>query len=191
MPDLETIAKQPNYDAAASGASKTTIFVFIVTFGYLVFFSGVSSGFIGGIAFVIIGMFVVSLVISMPLFLLKSKFPKIAILSSIIDIGVTVFVTRAAYLLIFSQAGVAAEIESRSFVCTEPLPEFTLSATANPSDVQLGRLCSCIYDGLSVTDRDISKAIRNGKEADVSTDEFQKFTPRFGDAVARCGGYDY
>ena len=110
MPDLETIAKQPNYDAAASGASKTTIFVFIVTFGYLVFFSGVSSGFIGGIAFVIIGMFVVSLVISMPLFLLKSKFPKIAILSSIIDIGVTVFVTRAAYLLIFSQAGVAAEL---------------------------------------------------------------------------------
>ena len=111
MPDFETIAKQPNYDAAAAGASKSTIFVFIATFGYLVFFSGVSPGFIGGIAFFILGVFAVSLAISMPLFLLKSKFPKIAILASIIDVGVTILVTRAAYLLIFSQAAVAAEIE--------------------------------------------------------------------------------
>ncbi|MEP7150096.1 MAG: hypothetical protein ABI856_00145 [Nitrospira sp.] len=72
MANLNEIAAHPNYDAAASSASKATIFVFMATFGYLVFFSGISPGVIGGVAFFFIGIFAVSLLISMPVFLLRA-----------------------------------------------------------------------------------------------------------------------
>ena len=60
MAKLGDIVNHPNYTAAATSASKGTIFVFIATFFYLVFFSGVSPGLIGGTAFFFAGIFVVS-----------------------------------------------------------------------------------------------------------------------------------
>jgi len=188
MSDLDEIVKKPSYDAAASDASKSTIFVFIATFSYLVFFSGASPGFLGGAAFFVVGIFAVSLAISMPLFLLKSKFPKVAILTSIIDIVVTIFLTRAIYLWLFSQPAVAVEFEPRSFLCTEPLPEFTLSETSNPTDAQLDQLCSCIYAELEASESETSKAIAERRESDVSQADIQRFIPKFGAALERCGG---
>jgi hypothetical protein len=91
MAKLDEIVKHPNYTAAASSASKATIFVFITTFAYLAFFSGISPGLIGGAAFFFIGIFVVSLTISMPLFLLRAKVPRLGLLISLTDIALTIF----------------------------------------------------------------------------------------------------
>ena len=190
MPDLKEIAKSPGYDNVASAASKSTIFVFLATFGYLAFFTNTSPGLFGGIAFVTVGIFVISILVAMPLFLLKSKFPKLAAIAVVLNIAITVLLTRFVYLWIFSQTAVLITDESRSFTCSEPLPEFTLSRQSNPSDGEIGKLCTCIYETLNENDREISEAIANGRESDVSATALQRFVPRFGAALRSCGGYE-
>lgn len=198
MTDLKEIASNPNYDAAASGASKATITVFAATFAYMVLFGGVSPGWLGGAVFFVVGMFAVSLLISMPLFLLKSKAPRIAGVATVLDIGLTVLVTRFALLWLFGQSNMTESppnaetlVEPRSFICEEPLPEFTLSATANPSDEELAELCACIHGALGPDDRELSSMIAAGQESMVNPNDIQAFIPRFGDAIQHCGGYRF
>ena len=197
MTDIEEIAKQPGYDLAASDASKATIVVFVAMFVYMVFFSGVSPGLFGGAAFLVVGIFVVSIVVAMPLFLLRSRFPKVTFLASIIDIAVTILLTRFVYLWVFAQPMPAPALESpipevqferRSFVCEQPLPEFTLGAKSDPTDEQLAELCACIYSGLGGDDKEISHAIVEERQSDVTPAEVQQFIPKFGAALQRCGG---
>ena len=188
MSNFDEIAKRPGYAASATAASKSTIFVFIATFLYLVFFSGVSPGLFGGSAFFVIGMFAVSIFISMPLFLLRLKYPRLGFVTSALDIAATVFLTRAVYLWLFSLPSMAVEFEPRSFVCNEPLPEFTLSKTSNPTDAQLDQLCSCIYGELKSVDRKISRAIAEERSSDLTQADIQQFIPKFGAAIERCGG---
>ena len=102
MADLKEITESPGYNAAATAASKSTIFVFIATFAYLVFFSEVSPGVLGGAIFLAVGIFAISVVIAAPLFMLKLKFPQLSAIVTIVDIAITVFLTRAAYLWLFS-----------------------------------------------------------------------------------------
>ena len=104
MVKLSDVANDPNYDGAASGASKATITVFVGTFAYLVFFSAVRPGIIGGAIFFLVGMFAASLLISMPFFLLRTKIPKLGLLVSISEIAATIFATRAIYLWLFSSS---------------------------------------------------------------------------------------
>lgn len=90
------------YEAAAKAASSFTIFVFIGTFAYLVSFSGTSPGLLGGVVFFVVGIFAVSLLIAMPLFLLWVMFPRFSLLIYIADIAITIFVTRLVYFWLFT-----------------------------------------------------------------------------------------
>jgi len=103
MSDIEEIAKDINYDVAATSASKATIFIFIGTFFYMLFGTNISPGLIGGSIFFVVGMFAASLAISMPLMILRIKTPKLSPLISIADIAITIFVTRWAYLWLFAE----------------------------------------------------------------------------------------
>ncbi len=188
MTDLEEIVNRPGYARAASGASKTSIFVFAATFSYLVIFSGTSPGFLSGVIFFVAGIFVVSALIAMPLFLLQSKFPKLGSVTMLLSVVATSVLTRSVYLWLFSQPAMAVDFEPRSFKCVEPLPEFTLSRNSNPTDAQIQELCGCISINLSEADRLISKAVVEGRESDISPTELQEFIPRFGDALNHCGG---
>lgn len=190
MADLEEIAKQPGYDPAATVTSKFTILVFVATFCYLVFFTDTTPSFVGGAVFLVTGIFVVSIVISMPLFLIRAKFPRFGPLVAIMDIAVTVFLTRTLYLWLFSQPAVAPVFEPRSFLCNEPLPEFTLNEMSDPTDAELKTLCLCIYRKLDANDRHTSQAISEGRESDVTEADIQQFIPKFGEALERCGGKD-
>jgi len=196
MTNIKDIVAEPNYNSAASGASKSSITVFVATFAYMVFFSRTSPGLIGGASFIVVGMFAVSLIVSLPVFLLRAKAPKIGSLLTIVDIGVTVLLTRFAYLWLFAQPTVveaapmteAVPGAPRSFICDQPLPEFTLSATANPSDAELSELCACIDGKLSDTDKSVSKAISENRESEISSQDIQTFVPRFGATIQSCGG---
>ena len=187
MTNLDEIASDPNNDAAATGASKATIFVFIATFGYLVFFSGASPGLVGGAAFFVVGTFVVSIVISMPLFLLRAKLPRLGPLISIADIAVTILLTRFVYLWLFAAEPVLA---GEPFVvqCQQPLPEFTLGADSNPSEPQVEELCACIWSRLEGWEKETSRAISQGREGEVSALYLRAFSTRFGSALEHCGG---
>ena len=189
MAKLGEIVADPNYNAAASGAAKATIFVFIATFGYLVFFSGTSPGIIGGAVFFGVGIFVVSLVISMPLFLLRAKLPGSGLLISIADIAITIFVTRFVYLWLFAAPPAFA---GEPFVvhCEEPVPEFTLGADSNPNESQVAELCSCIWGKLGTWEKEAAQAISQGREGEVSSLNLRVFSSQFGSAVRDCGGMD-
>jgi len=102
MPDIENIANDPTYDAQATAASKATIFVFIGTFLYMLYGTDISPGLIGGALFFIVGIFAVSLAISMPLMLIRMKCPKTSLIISTADVAITIVVTRWVYLLLFA-----------------------------------------------------------------------------------------
>lgn len=201
MPKLDEIASDPSYNSEASSASKATIFAFVATFIYMIFGSGVRSGIFGGFVFFIVGIFAVSIVISMPLFVLSKKIPKLRLLTSALDIVVTVLVTRYAYLWIFGVALAGGESqgeqltpiqEMEPFVvrCHEPLPEFSLGEDSNPNETQVAELCACIWDNLGNWERRAAQAISEGRESDVSALNMRALPSRFGTAVKRCGGMD-
>ena len=101
MSKLDEIVNDPSYESAAGEASKATIFVFFGTFAYLIFFTDVSPELIGGTIFAVVGMFATSLVIAAPLFLIKRRWPMIALLVNIAEIATTIIVTWAAYMWFF------------------------------------------------------------------------------------------
>ena len=94
--------KDQEYDVAATATSKATIFVFISTFTYMLFTTNIPPSFIGGIIFFIIGMYVVSLAIAMPLMMIRVKFPKLSLIISVVDMAITIFVTKWVYLYLFN-----------------------------------------------------------------------------------------
>lgn len=138
MAKLGDIVNHPNYTAAASSASKGIIFVFIATFIYLLFFSGVSPGLIGGAAFFFAGIFVVSIVISMPLFLLRAKIPRLGAIISLADIALTIFLTRAVYLWLFAPILIAGN--PFVVVCHEPIRSLRSVLIHTPSEAEVQRL---------------------------------------------------
>jgi len=187
MTDLKNIIDDPNYDAHATVASKSTIFTFIATYAYLVFYEGYSPGFIGGGAFFIIGMFVVSLVISMPLFFLGLKFKKLSPIISLVDIGATVALTWFAFIWLFPPAAVSAQFPF-TVNCPNDLPEFTLGYDSNPTKDQVNSLCSCIWNDLTEDNKKTSILFSSGNLDKVEANKFKEFTANFNNSVTKCGG---
>ena len=185
MPNLEDVANDPNYDAAASSASKGTTFVFIATCVYLFIFTDSAPGWLGGSTFVFVGMFVVSIAISMPFFFLKSIAPRVSLLTSIAEIAATVFITRAAFLWLF--AADANAIGPKQFTCERPLPPFTLGQSSDPSQSELNILCECVWSRLSASQRLTAAAIQQGKENSIPPEQLQSFVSAFGQAMHACG----
>ena len=185
---MENPADDPNYDAAASNASRATIFTFFATCIYLFFFSGVQPGLLGGAAFFFGGMFAVSILISMPLFILRTQAPALGLLISIADIAATFFAARFVYLWLFASPELAAgpfEVE-----CDESMPVFTLGYESNPSEAEVDRLCACVFATLSEQDRSMAHAISEGRAGEPSRVAATGFARNFGAAIERCGGHD-
>lgn len=99
---LESIVNDPNYNDEASYASKATLFTFVGTFIYEVFFTEASSGLVFGAVFLFIGMFVTSIGISMPLFILRKKFPSFTLILDTLSFITTVYTTHLAFQFLFS-----------------------------------------------------------------------------------------
>jgi len=84
--------------------------------------------------------------------------------------------------------------EPRSFRCEQPLPEFTLGETSNPTDEELARLCQCIWDRLGSWEKRVATALSKGEQPTEplpSPDmNVRAFLPRFNASLTACGGYD-
>lgn len=78
--------------------------------------------------------------------------------------------------------------EPRSFRCKEPLPEFTLGPTSNPSNAQVEKLCACIWSKFPEVgwEREVSAKIRRGEDPGWRG---RGFGARFRAATEACGGY--
>ena len=69
---------------------------------------------------------------------------------------------------------------------SEPLPEFTLGPTSNPTKDQQSALCACIWNHLGDWERRTAEQIVHGP---LPSEFYQKaFVPRFGTALKDCGG---
>ncbi len=196
MADLDD--KQPSATYQRQHAlSKNTIFltiiVFIATSLYLVLFSGTKpgpsiSGKIGGVGYFFFGWLAMTLVVSLPLYLFLIKAPRLVGLISLVNILLTIFLTRAFYLWLFSEPSDTAE--PYVVVCDQPIPEFTLGPFSNPSEAQVQRLCECIWANLNAREKDIAQAIASGQGNEVSELNLRRFSSSFGSLVEQCGGMD-
>jgi hypothetical protein len=81
----------------------------------------------------------------------------------------------------------SASSEPRSFKCKQPLPEFTLGPTSNPSVAEVEKLCECIWSKLPEGgwERRVSEQIRKGEDPGWRG---RGFPSRFGAAMKACGG---
>ena len=177
--------------------SKSTIFltiiVFIATSLYLVLFSDTKpgpsiTGKIIGIVYFFFGWLAIVFVISLPLYLFLTRVPRIRGLTSLVNIVLTIFLTRAFYLWLFAEPSSTAD--PYVVVCPQPIPEFTLGPNSNSSEAEIRRLCSCIWAGLNTQQRNIAQAITSGRSDEVSASNRRGFSSRFGSVVERCGGLD-
>ena len=77
--------------------------------------------------------------------------------------------------------------DPRLFTCKQPLPEFTLGPASDPSDVELAKLCACLWSKLPEGgwEREVSAKIRGGEDPGWRG---RGFVPRFAAALDACGG---
>lgn len=189
---LEEIAKDPNYDAEASAATKASIFTFIATFIACLFLFDNTVNLLTGALFVFVGMFAVSIIVAAPFLLLKKKVPKASILFSLLEFLVTVFVTVMVFSYFFTNpmdfATAAAPSDDNPYTlkCEEPIPEFTLSGRTVPNKTQVDTICACIWKEMPLWAKEISVSASEGRESEVSEMQLRAFISRFGQKVREC-----
>jgi hypothetical protein len=103
MNKLQEISSQPDYDSKASSFSKLIIATFFISYVYMILTTSSKTGWIGLVIFLFAGLFISSIVIAMPFFILKRIFQKISIAIVIISIFTTFFVTKAVFNWVFDE----------------------------------------------------------------------------------------
>ena len=190
MAKLNDIVNRPGFETAGTSASKATIVVFAATFLYLVIFSDIKPGILGGAIFFVVGIFAVSLLISMPLFILRAKFPILGIAISLADVVITVALTHLVYVWLFIGPAMAAAPDAFVVKCTEPIPEFTLGQNSHPNQSQSQELCACVYKELHGWEKSTAELIAKHHEGDASALNIAAFPSRFGTRIKQCGGME-
>ena len=170
-----------------------TIITFIATSLYLVLFSGTKPGpsipgKIVGVVYFFLGWSVLALVVSFPLYLFMAKYPRLGGMVSLVNIVLTILLTRTFYLWLFAESSV--ETDPYVVVCPQPIPEFTLGANSNPSKEDVKRLCACIWGRLNSREKEVARVMATGQGDDVTELKVRDFASRFGRVVEGCGGAD-
>jgi hypothetical protein len=97
MTKLNEYSEQPGYDSVASAHSKAQIFLFIGMSVFKFFSVDYSVGILWGALFVVIGMFVVSILVAAPMLFLKLKTPALSGLFDVFGSGLTLVLTYLAF----------------------------------------------------------------------------------------------
>ena len=68
------------------------------------------------------------------------------------------------------------------------IPHFTLDYDANPSEEEINKLCSCIWDKLVGWEKETVIQLTNGKKGEISAVHMAGFPVIFGQRISECGG---
>jgi len=99
MNKLQQISSQPDYNEKASSFSKLIIGVFFIAYVYMVFTaSGDVGGWLWSALFLVVGLFVSSIFIAAPLYVLIRLFPKFSALITILSVILTFFITKLTFI---------------------------------------------------------------------------------------------
>ena len=104
----------------------------------------------------------------------------------------TIFGRAATWVISFVQQEGATHSEplNRTFICQEPLPEFTLGPKSNPSDQQITDLCKCVWENLPDAAREFATLVSHSTNSQTSEASINLFVQNFGVALDKCGGND-
>jgi hypothetical protein len=181
------------YDAHASTGSKASIFTFIATFITCLFLLDNTAGLFTGAIFVFAGMFTVSVAVAMPFYFYKKKHPESSSLVSMIEFLATTFLTVMFFLyfltslLDFATTARLPDNDNHSIVsCDEPVPAFKLSMDIIPSKVKADEICSCIWQELSPSDKNLSASLARNERHDASETQLRLFISRLEVATEAC-----
>lgn len=99
MNKMEQIMNQSDYGEKASSFSKLTMAVFFFSYVYMVFTaSGDAGGWFWPMLFLVVGLFVSSIFIAAPLYVVVRLFPKFSMIVTILSIVLTFFATKIMFL---------------------------------------------------------------------------------------------
>lgn len=137
MNKLQEISSQPDYDSKASSFSKLIIATFFISYVYMILTTSSKTGWIGLVIFLFAGLFISSIVIAMPFFILKRAFQKISIVIVIISIFTTFFVTKAVFNWVFDEpkTTTTASVLPEKFSDDEKMFKESLAKFGEASDI--------------------------------------------------------
>lgn len=138
MNKLQEISSQPDYDSKASSFSKLIIATFFISYVYMILTTSSKTGWIGLAIFLFAGLFISSIVIAMPFFILKRVFQKISIIIVIISIFTTFFATKAIFNWVFDEPKVTtttASVLPEKFSDDEKMFKESLAKFGEASDI--------------------------------------------------------
>ncbi|MFH0854146.1 MAG: hypothetical protein V1891_01505 [bacterium] len=167
MNNLQEISSQPDYNAKASSFSRSIITTFIISLVYLIFTTSNHINWLGIVVFLFVGLFISSIVIAMPFFMIKRLFPKISIIITIVSIITTFYVTKIIFDWSFDQPNKTTttstlpnKFASDAALFKESLTKFgeasdmTNSSDRNASDEQTAKVLA-----LTLTSAEDSKKV--------------------------------
>jgi len=99
---IKNALQNKNYEPLATKTAKATIYIYFVTFFYMLFSTNLSPGFIDGALFFFGGWLAISAFISFPLIMARYKIPGLSLLIVIAQIALPFFATKWSYIWIFS-----------------------------------------------------------------------------------------
>lgn len=97
---MKEISEEPTYATEASSFSKASIGIFIGTCIYEFFFTSANSGMIWGVVFLLVGIFVVSIIIAAPLFYIRKRY-SLGLLTDILLVGLVIYLTHTIFQSLF------------------------------------------------------------------------------------------
>ena len=68
------------------------------------------------------------------------------------------------------------------------IPDFKLGYDANPSDEEVTKLCSCVWDKLVDWEKETAIKLTSGKESEINAVHMAGFPVIFGKRISECGG---
>ncbi|KKP92698.1 MAG: hypothetical protein US25_C0083G0002 [Candidatus Moranbacteria bacterium GW2011_GWE1_36_7] len=100
---MEQITSQSDYGEKASSFSKLIMAVFFISYVYMVFTAGGDAGgWLWPMLFLAVGLFISSIFIAAPLYVLIRLFPRFSMVITILSIVLTFFVTRVMFIWLIS-----------------------------------------------------------------------------------------
>lgn len=99
MNKMEQITSQPDYGEKASSFSKLIMAIFFFSYVYMVFTAGGNAGgWMWPMLFLVAGLFVSSIFIAAPFYVMSRSFPKLSMIITILCIIFTFFVTKLMFI---------------------------------------------------------------------------------------------
>jgi hypothetical protein len=184
---------EAKYDRHASMGSKRSIFTFIVTFIVCLFLFDNSASLFAGSIFVLVGMLTVSVAIAMPFYFYKKNHGKVSSLVSLIEISATILLTIIFFSYFFSNsvdftATISEHNKDNPYIvrCEQPLPAFTLGPAVIPSKIQSDKACSCIWNELTPSAKNLSAFLVRNESHGATDKQLRLFLYSLGVATEVC-----